>query len=199
MVTIRITFTGSFAMNQTRIITRCESVNPMNVGDSCGMNKSEWKKWLLDSLAETEPKIGGKASPRYARIVAAAKQHTYDLGMYDLALSLPDSARCKTPLTACNQLKRCLAALDQPAPGNPDILSVPEIAAETGTSEDTIRSWITSRQLTASNVSTGNRPRYLVRREHLNEFLQSRELQPVTTVRRRRRQGSDNGFRHYRD
>jgi hypothetical protein len=162
------------------------------------MTKQEFKEWCRQTIAEIRPRIGKSASADYAKIVATAKLHAFDLGMHDLAYSLPDNARVKSPLTVCNQLRRCMAAFDQPAPGNPDILSVPELAIETGTSEDTIRGWITSRQLRASNVATGNRPRYLVKREHLNDFLKSRELQPLAPTRRRR-QDSGNGFRHYRD
>lgn len=60
-----------------------------------------------------------------------------------------------------------------------DVLSVPEAARELKTSEDTIRGWVNSRQLKASNVATGRRPRYLIKREDLDAFLRSRQKEPL--------------------
>jgi excisionase family DNA binding protein len=157
------------------------------------MTKQEFKEWCRQTIAEIRPRIGKSASADYAKIVATAKLHAFDLGMHDLAYSLPDNARVKSPLTVCNQLRRCIAALDQPAPGNPDILSVPELAIETGTSEDTIRGWITSRQLKASNVANGGRPRYLIRRADLDAFFELRQLQPLAPTSRGRRASRDSG------
>lgn len=56
-----------------------------------------------------------------------------------------------------------------------ETLTVPEAAKELKTSEDTIRAWINSGQLKASNLGT-ERPRYVIQRQDLNTFLASRRV-----------------------
>ncbi|QDV73057.1 helix-turn-helix domain-containing protein [Botrimarina mediterranea] len=66
----------------------------------------------------------------------------------------------------------------QPQTVYQETLSVPEAAKELKTSEDTIRGWINSGELKASNVATGPRPRYLIPRDELNRFLKGRQPSP---------------------
>lgn len=63
----------------------------------------------------------------------------------------------------------------EPNTAHKETLTVPDVARELRTSEDTIRGWINSGQLKASNVGT-NRPRYIILREDLNTFLKSRRV-----------------------
>jgi excisionase family DNA binding protein len=84
------------------------------------MTKTQFKNWLADRLAELEPTIGRPASVAEAALIAECKQYAYSLGLHDLAYTLPDTERVKTPLTAANQLKRCLAALEAPTERNGD-------------------------------------------------------------------------------
>jgi excisionase family DNA binding protein len=58
----------------------------------------------------------------------------------------------------------------------PEILSVPELADMMGVSPDTVLGWIRAKELKASNLNTfGKRPRWVVTRENLNEFLKRRQ------------------------
>ncbi len=81
-------------------------------------------------------------------------------------------------------------------PNVKEILTVEEVAKEIQTSEDTIRDWINSKQLKASNAGT-QRPRYLIQRDDLNRFLKSRQPDPQTP--KRRKNNDDNEFKKYRD
>ncbi len=81
-------------------------------------------------------------------------------------------------------------------PNVKEILTVEEVAKETKTSQDTVRDWITSNQLKASNVGT-LRPRYLIQRDDLNRFLKSRQQDPPAP--KRRKNNDDDDFTRYRD
>ena len=103
------------------------------------MNRSEFKAWLTDQLAELEPQIGERPSPNWAAVVAEAKGYCYALGLHDFALSLPDNEKVKTPLTAANQLRRCLAALDDPQPATDGAaMSVAQAAQLLGVSTESV-------------------------------------------------------------
>ena len=62
----------------------------------------------------------------------------------------------------------------EPNTAHKDTLTVPDVARELKTSEDTIRGWINSGQLRASDIGT-QRPRYVILRDDLNTFLKSRQ------------------------
>jgi excisionase family DNA binding protein len=103
------------------------------------MTITEFRRWATNNLATIEPKIGERVSTaHYAAIVADAKQHAYAVGLHDLALSLPDSETVKTPLTAANQLRRVLFALDSTT-ADSDWLTYKQVKRLLGLSVQTIR------------------------------------------------------------
>ena len=57
-------------------------------------------------------------------------------------------------------------------------LTPPEIAKLLRVSSEKVLNWIRKAELKAVNVSDGFRPRYRIRREDLDLFLRSREIQP---------------------
>lgn len=57
-------------------------------------------------------------------------------------------------------------------------LTTPEVAKLLRVSSDKVLNWIRKADLKAINISEGNRPRYRIRREDLDLFLKSREVQP---------------------
>ena len=154
------------------------------------MNATEFKRWLNAQLQVIEPHIGEPPTPVFAETVATAKAYAYLLGLHDFALSLPDNELGKTPLTAANQLRRCLAALE--APPCPDTITPPELAGILGVSADTVLEWIRSSELKASNLNKpGKRPRYVIAKDDLNEFLKRRQPEPKPTKRRKRQPKDD--------
>jgi excisionase family DNA binding protein len=156
------------------------------------MTPTQFKNWLTARLSELEPRIGEPPGPEWAAIVAEAKHYCYALGFHDFALSLPDAEKVKTPLTAANQLRRCLAMLDSPpAVPDSDVLDPPDVASLLGCSPDTVRDWIRSGQLRASNVANGNRPRWKIQRSDLETFLQTRQPDPAPPQRERRRNSGE--------
>jgi excisionase family DNA binding protein len=160
------------------------------------MTPTEFKNWLTDRLAELEPRIGEPPGSEWAVIVAEAKQYCYGLGFHDFALSLPDAEKVKTPLTAANQLRRCLSILDTPpAVPDTDVLDPPDVARLLTCSPDTVRDWIRSGQLKASNVANGDRPRWKIQRSDLETFLQTRQADPAPAPPQRRR--NSNGVTEY--
>lgn len=70
---------------------------------------------------------------------------------------------------------------DSPKP----YLTPPEIAKLLRVSSEKVIGWIRKAELTAINVGEGSRPRYRVRREDLDSFLRSREVQPPAPRTRR--------------
>lgn len=75
-------------------------------------------------------------------------------------------------------------------------LTPPEVAKLLRVSTEKVLGWIRRAELRAVNVSNSSRPRYRVSRDSLDEFLESREVQPPAPRARRRRHkydGAPNG------
>jgi len=69
----------------------------------------------------------------------------------------------------------------------PAYLTVPEVARLLRTRETRVLSWVRAGRLPAINLSEGQRPRYRIARQALDEFLQARAVSPaVRPVRRER-------------
>jgi len=68
--------------------------------------------------------------------------------------------------------------------------SPPEFAELLGTTPDRVRFWIDSRQLRASNVAEGKRPRWKISADDAERFLESRANRPTQKTKQptRRRQ-----------
>ena len=70
-----------------------------------------------------------------------------------------------------------------------DVLTPPQVGKLLGVDSATVRSWIRSGQLKASNVGKGGqRPRFRVRQSDVDAFLKSRQPQVRTKAKRRFRQ-----------
>ena len=68
-------------------------------------------------------------------------------------------------------------------------LTPPEVAKALRVSQGKVALWIKSGRLRAFNVSEGQRPKYRIRPDDLDEFLQARAVTPAerqAPVRRRR-------------
>ena len=151
------------------------------------MTPTEFKRWLTAQLREIEPHIGEPPTPVFAETVATAKAYAYLLGLHDFALSLPDSELGKTPLTAANQLKRCIKALEAPAVSTDerDTFTPPEVAKLLKVSPDKVLGWIRDKQLKASNLSNGHRPRWAVSKADLELFLKTKQPEPPVTPKKK--------------
>ncbi len=161
------------------------------------MTLAEFRRWLTETLAELEPQVGDRTPiARCAEIVATAKHHAYDVGLHDLALSLPDSEKVKTPLTAANQLRRCLQAIEMP-PADRDTLTPPEIAKRLKKSPDTVLAWIRSGQLKASNLSNGRKARWVITPSDLQAFLKSKQPDKAAPRQRRSKISIPGGYRRF--
>lgn len=69
------------------------------------------------------------------------------------------------------------------------VLTPPRVAKQLGVDPATVIGWIRSGQLKAANVGKGGqRPRYRIRPSDLDQFLKSRQPQPVMTKKRRAKQ-----------
>ncbi len=66
-------------------------------------------------------------------------------------------------------------------------MTPPQVAKKLGVRPSRVLTWIKAGQLKASNLATGNRPRYRVMAEDLEAFLRSREPQPKPPKTRRSR------------
>lgn len=74
-------------------------------------------------------------------------------------------------------LVRCLAAIERiESERNPRLLTPGDVACRTGSSVDTVLNWIRTGFLKASDVATGERPRYVIRPEDYQSFLRSRAV-----------------------
>jgi excisionase family DNA binding protein len=84
-------------------------------------------------------------------------------------------------------LSACLAACaDEPSR---DTLTVPQVARQLKKSRDTVRNWITTGKLRASNLNRpGKRPRWIVKRDDLDTFLKKCQPDPRPEKPRRRRE-----------
>jgi hypothetical protein len=69
------------------------------------------------------------------------------------------------------------------------------VAKELRVSPDTVLHWVRTKQLTAANIATGSRPRWIIKRSDLDVFLTSRQPEPAATRRRK----ASVGFKKYRD
>lgn len=72
-------------------------------------------------------------------------------------------------------------------------LTPPEIAKRLRVSPAKVLTWIRKGELRAVNLSNSFRPRYRVCPDALEDFLQSREVQPPPPRQRRRRQPPEGG------
>lgn len=83
-------------------------------------------------------------------------------------------------------LAACLEALQ------PETLTPPQIAKQLSVSPDTVGGWIRKGELRASNLNKrGKRPRWVVERSALAEFLKARQPEPPQKRTRRRKPDSD--------
>jgi len=74
-----------------------------------------------------------------------------------------------------------------PSDDRPQFLTVPEVARLLRTRESRVLSWVRAGRLPAINLSEGQRPRYRIARQALDDFLASRAVTPAARPVRRER------------
>ena len=106
-----------------------------------------------------------------------------DVSQWATTNGLPDLVREYTPAASRVEVRRYLAAAIAATTPPPTVLTPPDIAKQLGADPATVIQWIRSGQLKASNLATGQRPRYVVQPTDLEAFLKSR--QPLLRQRKR--------------
>lgn len=136
----------------------------------------QFKRWLrarIDELRWQDRSADGLAE----QVLNEAYQISIDLRLPKCA------AACEGP--AVIGLLECLNAIPRA-----NVFSPGEIAGQLGVSANTVRGWINSGQLNASNVATpGKRPRWRVKGEELDAFLEKRqpEVRPAKKAKRKQK------------
>ncbi|WP_152099905.1 helix-turn-helix domain-containing protein [Lacipirellula parvula] len=102
----------------------------------------------------------------------------------------PTLVREWTPAAQVVEVRRylaeCIAATTPPPePGPEPLLSPPKVAELTGSAPETVIEWIKTGFLKASNLATGQRPRYMVKPADLDDFLASRQVPRANAFRAR--------------
>lgn len=142
----------------------------------------------LDAIYETDPN-GQWSGHRAAAIVNEVSAAMATQGHAELVRApLPDCdvIDAKRFLAACIAAAKANAEKTEPAQQSKDIpLKPTDVAKLLSVSPATVIDWIRTNQLKASNLASGNRPRYAIRREDLDAFLKMR--QPEPPVRRSKR------------
>jgi hypothetical protein len=67
-----------------------------------------------------------------------------------------------------------------------DYLQPADVAAILAVSPKKVRAWIRSGALRASNLNDARRPRWIIRRDDLDAFVQARRVEPQQPTTRRR-------------
>lgn len=134
------------------------------------MTIPQFRRWLEAKIAYLQDFPDGARHPddhiEIRGLIDDAYNHAVELG-------LPECAEACKPGPVRIRLLECLRAI--PAS---DVLTPPEIADWLATSPETVLGWIKSGQLKASNLATGNRPRYAILPDDLAAFLKSRQPDP---------------------
>ncbi len=133
----------------------------------------------LDQLIEGDYQLAVEDTPG---IVADCRRALFEAGHAEHAESL-DTA---DPVAARDGLRAIVARIS-----TPDTLTPPQVAKRYGVSADTVRTWIQSGQLKATNLSKAGRPRYKVTSQALDEFNKVRAVQECPKVERRRKPAKD--------
>jgi hypothetical protein len=68
-----------------------------------------------------------------------------------------------------------------------DYLQPADVAAILAVSPKKVRLWIRTGALKASNLNDNRRPRWIIRRDDLDEFVQARQVEPQQRPTTRRR------------
>jgi len=130
------------------------------------MTLTELKNWCRSQLELLDTE--GEADSTSAGIVRKLKQHCYDCGLYDFALTLPIERR-KYPISAAIQLKRTLAELEIP-PDDNSLLDMQQAAAILGYQVSGLRRIV--RQGRIQYLQNGQGP-IKFKREWLEDFANS--------------------------
>lgn len=139
------------------------------------MTIPQFKRWLAKKRKELaqvyDRDLGGEYSTyRAGKIAEEASRHAADLHLPELMRVWAEQV--EVPVVD-QYLVECMTAIS-----SSDALTPPEVAEQLSTSPETVLGWIKSGQLKASNLATGNRPRYVVMPDDLTAFLKSRQPDP---------------------
>lgn len=158
------------------------------------MTPRQLQNWLSEQLKLAEPldRPADLADPQHVATTAAKRLALLGHGGGQLltrAYKVEDCRQCAAILA------ECLALLPDDGPG--ELLSPADVAAMMGVSEDKVNGWCSAGFLKAANVNNGSRPRWIITRDKLNEFLESRQSEPAASEPRRTN-GSRNGSKSRR-
>lgn len=139
------------------------------------MTPRQLKSWLTDQLKAAEPLDSPSEleNPKLVAVTATKKLGLLGFGNRELFYH---ATTVTTPQECAGVLVDCLAAL--PEDEQTDTLSTKDVAKILSVSRETVLGWINSQQLKASNIASGNRPRWIISREALDSFLKNRQPEP---------------------
>lgn len=142
------------------------------------MTTQQLRRWLREQLILAEPLDSPSEvqEPRTIAITATKKLGLLGCGSLDLHQA---AQAVTTPEELAGVLIACLAALPGDQPADPNTLGVADVARMLSVSQETVLGWIHNRELKASNIAAGNRPRWIISRLELDRFLESRIPQPL--------------------
>lgn len=157
------------------------------------MNK--FARWLRQQLASFDELESDHRDPlgdceSIADVIAEAGRRAAAAGLPDVVKTCQIRSGPVGTDLARRVLSACLAACaEEPSR---DTLTVPQVARQLKKSRDTVRDWIGSGKLSASNLNRpGKRPRWIVKRDDLDAFLKKCQPDPRPEKSRRRREPDD--------
>jgi hypothetical protein len=152
------------------------------------MNVPQFRRWLQAEIRWLQTHEAADDLQLFydaAGVLDEARQKATALGLPEVAKLCRCRAKAVAPITAQESLSAALAAL----PRN-KLLSVPDVAKRYSVSPETVRRWIVTGELKASNIANkGKRPRHRIAPDALAEFDAKRgNLAPLPAKRRGRSQ-----------
>ncbi len=167
------------------------------------MNAQDLEIWLKEHLKLAEPLDceSTLADPQHVAVTATKKLALLKAGsgaLSNRAYRVGDDAnQCAAILAECLRLLPSEQPESQSKKSSKtspdDWLDAKDVAKIINKSVNTVRDWCRDGYLRASNISQSAKPRWKIKREHVDEFLASREREPVTTTPRRASKSSSNG------
>jgi excisionase family DNA binding protein len=150
---------------------------------------TQFAKWLRQQLAhldelEADPRDTLASCESLADVISEAGRRAAAAGLPDVVKTCQIRSGPVGTDLARRVLAACLGAC-QPA-DEQTTLTIKQAASRVGVSADTVRDWITSKQLKASNIGKGKvKARYRIAVTDLDAFMVGRKPGDVTPPRRK--------------
>lgn len=129
-------------------------------------------RWLKTQLAALDDVPDDVAGDYLASIVAEAEQRAASAGLP----AAVKACQIRSGPVGVELARRVLAACLAGCPDDPakDLLNISDVCELLAASPATVAEWIETGQLRASNLSKSHRPRWVIRRDNLDRFLELR-------------------------